>query len=235
MPAKILINFASPSFGGAQKDNSNTGLSVAKFDSVIEYGFKDLDSEFSEKNKKLLQASKGAGYWMWLPYIYLDAFNKCADGDYVFYCNSGAHFVGEVQLLVEELESLDTFALLFYGYDRPLPIEKVWTRRDTFILMDCDSPEYTDTRQIFAGYLLLRNCPAAREFMKQYLAYCEDERIIADAKNVMGKPDYPGFRDHRQNQSILSLLAKKWKIPISSNLPDQFRCPQIIQYDRRRY
>lgn len=229
---KILINYSSGAFDNGQRINMETGTHVAKFNSVVMYSPKDLDPIFKEKNSVILSHGKGAGYWLWMPYITLDALKKSAEGDYVFYCNSGAHFVGDINYLVKELEALNTFALLFYGYDETLPIEKVWTRRDAFILMDCDTLEYTDTRQLFAGYTLFRNCPEAREFVSQYLKYCEDPRILLDVPNVMGKENYPEFNQHRQNQSVLSLLAKKWKIPVSSLLPDQFRCPQIIQYNR---
>lgn len=233
---KILVNFASPSFSGAQKDNSKLGREVAHFDQVLEYTPGDLPEDFNKRNATALSHEKGCGYWVWLPHILLDALNRTQPGDYIFYCNSGATWLNNIQYLVDELEGLRTFALLFYSYDeKGVPLERYLTKRDTFILMDCDTPEYTDTTQLFAGYLLLKNCFEARNFLLSYQNYCEDFRILLPGQSIFGKEDYQGFREHMSNQSILSLLAKKWKLPISTHMPDQFRRPQIIQYDRRKY
>lgn len=234
---KVLVNFASHSFAGVQKENSKQGVEIAHFERVIEYTPESLSAEFKEKNAAILGHEKGCGYWVWLPYILLDAMDKTQEGDYIFYCNSGATWLNDVKFLVDELEALRSFALLFYSYDdrAGTPFERMLTRRDAFVLMECDSPEYANTCQLFAGYMLFRNCKETREFLSQYLAYCQDPRILVPGENVCSKENYPDFREHMSNQSILSLLAKKWKLPISMHMPDQFRRPQILQYDRRRY
>ena len=43
-----------------------------------------------------------------------------------------------------------------------------------------------------------------------HLYYAQDKRIITDDDNEMGVDNYEGFRDHRHDQSILSLLVKKY-------------------------
>ena len=40
-------------------------------DFYLPYSFKDLDDDFVAKNKELLSKPRGAGYWVWKPYIIL--------------------------------------------------------------------------------------------------------------------------------------------------------------------
>ena len=47
-------------------------------------------------------------------------------------------------------------------------------------------------------------------FLSEYLYYAQDKRIITDDPNELGVSNYEGFRDHRHDQSILSLLTKKY-------------------------
>ena len=50
-------------------------------------------------------------------------------------------------------------------------------------------------------------------FVKDWLAYAEDERIITDMPNTLGVPDHDLFlrmNGHRHDQSIFSCLVKKY-------------------------
>ena len=51
-------------------------------------------------------------------------------------------------------------------------------------------------------------------FVSQWLTYAQDSRAITDDDNVLGSSNYPDFRGHRHDQSILSLLAKKWGLTV---------------------
>ena len=42
------------------------------------------------------------------------------------------------------------------------------------------------------------------------LQYAQDIRIISDKSNVMGLPNYREFTDHRHDQSVISLMSKKY-------------------------
>ena len=52
--------------------------------------------------------------------------------------------------------------------------------------------------------------------MSEYLYYAQDKRIITDDPNELGYNNYEGFRDHRHDQSILSLLTKKY-VQVNAN------------------
>jgi hypothetical protein len=51
-------------------------------------------------------------------------------------------------------------------------------------------------------------------FVSEWLTYAQDSRAIMDDNNVLGSTNYPDFRSHRHDQTILSLLAKKWNLTV---------------------
>lgn len=87
--------------------------------------------------------------------------------------------------------------------------EKLYTKRDAFILLNVDEPKYTDTNQRIATYIVFKKNNDSISFVEEWLDACCDFRTITDSRNRMGKDNYPGFIDHRHDQSLLSLTAKK--------------------------
>ncbi len=121
-------------------------------------------------------------------------------------------------------------------------IEKYWTKRDAFVYMNCDKPVYRDTPMRVGGFQLVKKTPLTMKFYKQYLRYAQDYRIITDSINQCRKPNYKGFKQHRHDQSIFSLLSKKYGFAAYSD-PSQFgngkvypnyQYPQIINLTRNK-
>jgi hypothetical protein len=86
-------------------------------------------------------------------------------------------------------------------------IERQWTKGISFQIMQCNSDEYRDSNQILASFILIRRTNKSELFFTEYLRYCEDARLITDEASSISED--PSFLDHRHDQSILSLLAKK--------------------------
>jgi hypothetical protein len=72
--------------------------------------------------------------------------------------------------------------------------------------MDCDKDEYYSGPQVDGSYQFYKKTPDVIEFLKQYDTYCRNENIISDLPNTT-KDNLPEFKDHRHDQSILSLMA----------------------------
>lgn len=78
--------------------------------------------------------------------------------------------------------------------------------------MECDSIEYTDSKQLLGGINLWKKTPFTIAFLEEWLHYCLDSRIITDVPNSLGKNNYPEFKAHRHDQSVFSLLCKKYNL-----------------------
>lgn len=207
---KILINYANKIFAHNQKINTKTAWLVGGFDKIIQYSPKDIDQEFYVKYKHILEQARGGGYWLWKPYVIQKALNAANDGDFVFYCDSGSFFLSSIDPLINlsliEKQDIICFSV---GGDA---LESLYTKRDAFILMNCDTLNYINSLQIMGGYSLWRKSDVSMKFVDEWLKYASDERILTDIENECGEKNYEGFRDHRHDQSIFSLLSKKYKL-----------------------
>ena len=90
-------------------------------------------------------------------------------------------------------------------------LEKYYSKRDAFILLDADSPIYTDTFQYMAGIQIYKKSKFTENFLEKLLSYSTDKRIITDDPNTQGLPNYHEFIDNRHDQTVLSLLFKKFR------------------------
>ena len=62
--------------------------------------------------------------------------------------------------------------------------------------------------------LVLRKSKTTMDFICEFLEYAKDEKIITDLENQCGHPNYPDFKEHRHDQSIFSLLTKKYGLDV---------------------
>ncbi len=95
------------------------------------------------------------------------------------------------------------------------------TKRDTLVILNVDRPEYTDTAAGLASFIVVKRSFTSIRFISEWLTYAQDSRAITDDRNVLRLPNYPDFYAHRHDQSILSLLAKKWKLTVYPD-PSQY-------------
>ena len=84
-------------------------------------------------------------------------------------------------------------------------------KRDSFVLMGCDSNEYITGKHLNASYQIYQKNKNTLSFVSEYLDICQNVNIITDTPNQHG-PNYLGYYDHRHDQSVLSLLSIKHKI-----------------------
>lgn len=177
-------------------------------DRVIAYGPEDISDEFKKKNEQIWEQTRGGGYWIWKPYIINETLKKMTPDDYLIYTDAGAIFIKSVHHLIDVLEKENT-DLMVFSLTHP---EKKYTKRDAFILLDCDEVKYVETPQILATYIVLKKTDTTVKIIQEYLRYVQDARIVTDIPNQMGKENYPEFVENRHDQSCLSLLCKKYGI-----------------------
>jgi hypothetical protein len=205
----VAINYANKKYRGAQKFNSLTAVSKGKVDKVISYSPKDIDRDFARKNAYILKKKRGNGYWLWKPYIVLKTLEQMQDDDYLVYLDSGAFYINKVRYLIKKMDSDKQDIMAF-----ELPFkERLYTKRDAFVCMECDDVKYSESNQRMATMIIFRKTQKSVNFVREWLKYAQTENIITDGANHLGKGNYKGFRDHRHDQSIFSLLSKKYNIP----------------------
>jgi len=226
----VLINYADSNFIKEQKKNSRSGGKVGKFRKVISYGPKDIDEYFYSKNKSILSEKRGGGYWLWKPYFIQKQLRELNIGEYLLYCDSGSYFIRDIENLVKSLEASGQDIMPFDTTFK----EQDWTKRDAFLLLECDKPYFAESNQRGATFMLFKKSKASTEFVDEWLSLAQDERLITDIDNTLGRNNYVGFKEHRHDQSIYSLLTKKKKLQAFRN-PGQQGNDLKTQYPNSKY
>jgi hypothetical protein len=204
---KFLACYANSKFKKSQDILEKSAYETGKVDVVFKYDRAWVTrSDFYLKDRRILDQPRGNGYWIWKVYLLLDVFNKIEFGDVVMYCDSGIKIIEDLSpLYALAVENDRVFFKLPGGH-----LNKTWTKRDCFILTGCDKPEYYDYNQTNAGMFLLKKTAENRDFLTVWLEYVRDPRIVTDDANVCGAANLTDFRDHRHDQSVLSILHKKY-------------------------
>ena len=203
----IAISYSNNIYQRQLKLNKKSALEVGKVDEHFSYGPDDLDKEFKEKNKDILSSKRGNGYWLWKPYIINKTMvEKLKDGDYLIYTDACTLFMDSVYLLIKFLK-LHKMPMWMHRLNRK---ESRYTKKDAFILLGADMPFYSQTNQYQATIQVYEKSAYTIKFIQDWLYYCQDKRIITDDKNTLNQSNYKGFRDNRHDQSVLSLLIKKY-------------------------
>ena len=206
-PKIVAISYGSEEYKQQLEWNKKSALEIAKVDEYYGYGPEDIDPEFRLKNNFTLSLGRGNGYWLWKPYFLLKTLkNQLNEGDYLIYSDASIVYKQKAEILVHFLKMKNAEMYLFR-----LPfLEKIYTKRDAFILLGADTPFFTETGQFNAAFQIYRKSKFTEIFLEEYLYYAQDIRILTDKPNTLGLPNYKGFYDHRHDQSILSILTKKY-------------------------
>ena len=222
---KILINYANVQFLTAQKKCSQTGTFIGKFDKVIEYGFQDLDENFKLKNKLILKSNKGAGYWIWKPYIIRKTLLTMTDNDFLFYCDSGSCFIQSVQPYIDYVVSKNIDLLAFIMPSSNFYFETRWCKGDVLKELGVlERKDILESPQIMSTYSLWRKTEKTLQFVEKWLELCQNRQLVTDIPSIV--PNFPNFEEHRHDQAIFSVLCKINNIDtvINPSYPDLISC-----------
>jgi len=211
---KILVTFATDRFKKSMEHLIET--SKPHFDGVASYNDKMIEP-FIKQNPQIFQYKRGFGYWAWKPYIILETLKKLNDGDIVFYIDSGNSIINDLSPIMDQIGFRGNGIILFENRDgnheHQVWKNRMWTKYDCFHKMNCLEEKYINGDQIDGSYIISEKNEFTLKFYEEYLNYCLDPEIITDIPNKYGQ-NFPEFKDHRHDQSILSLLAIKYGIPL---------------------
>jgi len=207
-----LVTFATSAFAGARDRLIASALSTGEFDSAIPWDDIRLRKDPSFRALSLLSHPRGSGYWSWKPHIILQTLKQLPDDAAVLYYDAGRYLGGFTirRSVAPLIDFADRHGGMMPGVSIPhFGPNARWTRRDCFVLMNCDAPAFWKHPQVQATFSVWLNRPATLTFLEQWRRHCADIRIIGDGPSMCGLPNFPGFVDHRHDQSVLTNLVVK--------------------------
>ena len=209
----VAISYANQKYKTQLEINKKTALEIGKVTEYYAFGPEDIDKSFQNKNKDILSRKRGNGYWLWKPYFILKTLKeKLKEGDYLIYSDAGILYINSTYNIINFLKKKN---IDIWAYQLQYK-EKIWTKRDAFLLLGVDHPNFTESYQYMAGIQIYRKSNLSQGFLEDVLHYSTDKRIITDEKNSLGFPNYKGFKQNRHDQTVLSLMIKKYGFKLTN-------------------
>lgn len=214
---KIFVTYSTPYYFKARNFAGKMAKWFGGFDKVVLYSPDDIDAEFKHVHDDIFSIKKGAGLWLWKPYsIYKALIEEANEGDYVFYCDAASFFIRNSDNLIKTMTNDDIWVS-----DNNF-VEEKYTKEDAFQLLNCSDEYFRKTNQIQAQIIGIRKSPRSMAFVEEWLKLSSDFDVIGPENTKLGSSNCEGFIGHRYDQSILSLLSKKYKViphfsPIASS------------------
>lgn len=227
---RVLCTFANHFITKGFPRYKEQAESMEVFDEIIFYTQDDLGKDFRAKyGRHLFPFSRGFGYWAWKPYLILKALEKLNEGDILLYTDLGCFFnpKGRPRMMeyYDMVEKSPIGILGFRSYEKSyngMPentyYEYQYTKGDILDYFGVrNDPSFTQTTQFEAGIIFIRKNPESVRFFEEWLeAIYADTTLIRDLPSR--SPNLEGFAENRHDQSLYSILAKKYKIAeVSTN------------------
>jgi hypothetical protein len=173
---------------------------------IILFKKSDIDSDFSEKNKKILNSKRGGGYWLWKPYIINNVLNKIKHGDSLFYLDSSYYFIEEFSNLYKDEE-----ILIFSNKPNETTNHfKLLCKMDVILKYNMENDAFIKCiNECWGGAIYLKKTDFTINFIQKWLDMCCVYEDITDTPSIGYNPF---FIDHRHDQSLLTILVTKHNI-----------------------
>ena len=226
---KKIILFA---FGSGDLKKSANRLRLQSIESKYYDEIKILNPEnFDENMKKKFtyitsnRNKRGYGYWFWKPLFLQKIMNDIDEGDIIHYVDIGCHIQNKNSRFNEYLELLDKPNMWILPFQYHLNQIKysdniLFQKREEFKYTKADlfdhfgflnNKDITHTPQFWAGSFFLVKNLESENFLNEWIKIFEEKPNLIDDSNSKIKNFY-GFIENRHDQSVFSLLCKKYQL-----------------------
>ena len=179
------------------------------FNGIFCFDENHLDKTFKTKHPEVCPDVRGFGYWVWKPQIILQTLTKMDDGDVLLYADAGCHLNSKaIKRFIDYTNQVRINQSGFLVFCSPAMPERYYTKGDLldYFSIRSDS-KMTESGQIQATAFLMRKDKQTVEVINRWLqVMTEYPNLIDDSPSR--SPNLSGFREHRHDQSVFSILMK---------------------------
>ena len=226
---KVLFGYGQNCCVGSLRRLCENALKQKRFDDCFQFNQSSLDPQWVSQHSDIFAVHRGAGYWIWKPYLIwklLTDDTLLQNGDYLVYMDAGAYPIDSLQDMFEFVEMNANYnGVLFFGVGLP---QKEWCKRDAYILQKCDEPKCWDAGQINAFMSIWRKGQFAINLAEMWMNEVSDIRIVGDGHSEL-EEELEGFRAHRHDQAVITNIMNREGYPYG---PSGWRLEKYIVHDR---
>lgn len=209
MSSKIhLITYANEKFNNSKKRLYNEATATGWFDTITSYGPENLDNDFKQKFKYILEQPRIGGYGIWRPYIIKQKLNEINDDDILIYLDAGCSINPHGKKRFDEyICMLNNSNECIISFQMPSQ-EKIWTTKEIFQYFNADiNGEIANSGQMLSGILIMKkNKNIVNINNIWYNVIYDNPLLFTDHYNAENQESF--FKDNRHEQSIFSLIRK---------------------------
>jgi hypothetical protein len=218
-----FCTFADSTLYRSRKRIIKQAANFKLFDFIKFYDESDLDPLFTQKYKHQLNKEvRGYGYWIWKPYILKSLIKEINYGDVIFYADVGCwlnphgidRFYDYLDIVRKSESGILAFSIkeddgAFNLYSFP---EYQWTKADLFNFFEVENQaDIVESQQIMATCFFIKKTKENEKFINDWMSVFEfDISLVDDSPSKVKNHD--GFIEHRHDQSVFSLLAKRRRV-----------------------
>ena len=228
MKKKLKINlcsFASPDLKRSAIRLIKQAKNIDLYKKVKVYSFDDLTNVEKKTLKKLLNEGKkrGYGYWFWKPIIIKRFLLSLKKNEILNYVDVGSHLnlngYSRLKTYINLVKNSKNRVLAFQ-YNKLKKKKFVYPKRYEYMYTKSDLLDYfnvlknkkfTQTPQYESGCIFLKKNRFTLKLLDEWSeVYTKDFSLVDDSQSVL--KNFKGFIENRHDQSIFSLLCKKYKV-----------------------
>lgn len=228
MNSKIVaINFADESFYLPQKLNKLSALFIGNVNEFIAYRPKDIDDFFLKDNLEFFSQNKrGFGLWLWKPYFINKTLSTLNYGEYLVYSDAGSIFIKSIKSIIDKMEINNDDILL-----TQIPLFEIqYTSDCVFNFFNANDLKWTN--QIQAGFIIVKKTNFSEHIIQEWLNSCLNYDLLC-GNNSTSEANV--FLSHREDQSILSVIAKKNNLRFYSDITDYQLNPERYLFNNKQF
>lgn len=185
-----------------KKETEAFGFSERSF-----FSEKDLPQEFFQNlNPKIYR--RGYGYWSWKPYVVQTMLKQMEMGDVLAYSDAGTQWHVSGKPRFDQYVGMLTEAKPFVVFQQPFLV-KDWTKGDVIQYLCPDNwQQYAMCLQIWAGAFIMMKTPTSVELIEKWVDIVRNHIDLMTDKASSAR-NLSGFREHRHDQAVFSLLVQQ--------------------------
>lgn len=232
-----FMTYGNERFENSKKRIRREAEKMGIFDDIFILSPSDLPTDLPTDTKKVLQLSRGGGYYIWKPIVTKKILDTLNTNDILIYVDSGCtlhHTAVDKLLEYIELVKHETKPILKFQMGH-LPEYKYTTSTVFHHFNVSNNKEITDSGQHIGTIFILRKCEISENIVREwYDTAIQHPFLFTDIYNH--ENNHPQFIDNRHDQSIFSVISKRYSqhcnVLPDSTYPDNINEP--ICATRRR-
>ena len=199
-------------YGGALQRCEKQAKEFGIFSDVYSVDENDLMKNFSsfwESHKDFMLGNRrGFGYWIWKSYLISELLENIPEDSIIFYMDSGCQLNPKgMNRFKEYCDYTMEYGGLVFNLNLP---EVQWTKSDTYHRVFGKLSDDVTEMQHVGGINFFKNTPKTLKFVKEWQQICCEDNYHYIDDSPSTKQNHDMFKEHRHDQSVFSLLIKKY-------------------------